>query len=245
MTQTRMEKIDELLSEVGLGRLPAADPRDKNFPMRELVRPSVAKQYTTRYWPYFHGALDQGNTPRCVGFAWTAFILATPVVHKTTPEVEAGSFATIGTPWQFAQKLYNRAQQIDEWPGENYGGTSVRAGAKVLTEQGRLSEYRWAWNADAARDYVLTRGPVILGTDWFMDMFLPDSNGWLKPTGSLAGGHAYVAIGFSRTRDAFRILNSWGKDWGQNGRAWLKRSDAAKLIDMNGEACSGLEVKTT
>lgn len=228
------------MSEVGLGRLPKADARDRDFALRQMLRRTEAKQYHTRYWPYFVGALDQGDTPRCVGFAWTAFLLSTPVTHRTTPE---GVHHGIGTPWQFAQALYERAQRIDEWPGENYAGTSVRAGAKALRELGRLVEYRWAWDADTARDYVLTRGPVIFGTDWHTEMFVPDANGWLRPRGQVVGGHAYVVIGFSRTRDAFRILNSWGKGWGQKGRAWLSRADAAALIAADGDVCSAIEQK--
>ncbi len=36
----------------------------------------------------------------------------------------------------YAFKVYKRAQQLDEWPGEDYGGSSVNAACKVLRERG-------------------------------------------------------------------------------------------------------------
>jgi hypothetical protein len=42
--------------------------------------------------------------------------------------------------------------------------------------------------------------------------------------GKAVGGHAQVVVGYSKTRDAFRVLNSWGEDWGDGGFAWIASS---------------------
>jgi C1A family cysteine protease len=34
--------------------------------------------------------------------------------------------------------------------------------------------------------------------------------------------HAILAIGFDAKKDLIKIRNSWGKDWGDNGYAWVK-----------------------
>jgi hypothetical protein len=34
------------------------------------------------------------------------------------------------------------------------------------------------------------------------------------------GGHAMVFVGYDDTRMAYRVLNSWGPDWGDNGYLW-------------------------
>jgi Papain family cysteine protease len=39
--------------------------------------------------------------------------------------------------------------------------------------------------------------------------------------GSSRGGHAMTIVGYDDARKAFRIVNSWGKDWGDSGFAWL------------------------
>ena len=40
-------------------------------------------------------------------------------------------------------------------------------------------------------------------------------------TGENLGGHAMVLIGYNDDKEAFRVLNSWGQDWGDKGYAWI------------------------
>ena len=35
------------------------------------------------------------------------------------------------------------------------------------------------------------------------------------------GGHAMVISGYDDSKHAFRIRNSWGNTWGDNGSAWI------------------------
>ena len=35
------------------------------------------------------------------------------------------------------------------------------------------------------------------------------------------GSHAMIVIGYDDARQAFRIQNSWGRDWGDGGYAWI------------------------
>ena len=227
----RAKLIEKVRARVGLGRREAKDPRDALYPLRAALPPAraIAALPESKYWS--PGAvLDQGPTPQCVAYSWTQFLLTSPIKSK---------LSVLGS--DFMQRVYREAQTVDEWPGEAYDGTSVRAGAKVLTRLGHLAEYRWAKNADEVKTYVLSRGCVIFGTNWYEGMFYPTHDGYLKIEGQIAGGHAYAIVGYSKPRDAFRILNSWGIGWGEKGRAWIKRTDAQILLDQDGEACSGLQ----
>jgi hypothetical protein len=215
----------------GLGRKVAPDPRDHGFALRAIT---PAPTRTSMMWPLVTPVLDQDDTPQCVGYAWTQFLFTAPVEHKKE---------ALGNPGIFAKQVYDAAQQLDEWPGTNYDGTSVRAGAKVLQAWGRLKEYRWAFTAQDARNFVLTRGPVILGINWYDDMFAPDAHGYLKVGGAIAGGHAILVAGYEQKRQAFRLVNSWGAGWGENGRAWLHLDDADRLLKEDGECCSAVEIK--
>lgn len=211
----------------GLGRRPAPDIRDRNFPLRALLAPPeelVVPEF--KHWVP-GPVLDQGSKPHCVGFAWKQWLQATPVRTKTGPA---------------PADIYYAAQLIDEWPGTNYDGTSVRAGAKILEQEGRFVEYRWADDLDTLRLWVLTRGPVVLGTDWYISMFDPDKHGYVKLEGSVVGGHAYLCIGYSSYRQAYRCINSWGKGWGQWGRFWVAEADMNMLLSNQGEACAAIEV---
>lgn len=38
---------------------------------------------------------------------------------------------------------------------------------------------------------------------------------------TVTGGHAMTIVGYDDAKNAFRIVNSWGKIWGDNGYAWV------------------------
>lgn len=213
------------MPEFGLGRLPAEDERDGQFRM------AVPLEVELRDYRYYRTGpvLNQGAYPHCVGYAWRQFLSSAHLMS-----IGEGPTAT---------NIYVEAQKIDEWPGENYDGTSVRGGAKYLQRVGRIGPYSWAWDATTIRSWLLSdQGTVVVGTNWYNTMFHPDGSGYLHPTGSLAGGHAYLIVGYSTDREAFRILNSWGREWGQSGRAWVAFEDMNRLISQDGEACTAIEL---
>lgn len=69
---------------------------------------------TSGWWSFY----DQGNEGSCVGFSASRMM---SLLNRRRYDAE----------W-----LYHEAQRIDEWPGEDYDGTSVRAGMDVLRTEG-------------------------------------------------------------------------------------------------------------
>jgi hypothetical protein len=231
MWRNEIMPIPEGLSiERGLGRLLSIDPRDERFPLGAIIEPpATIASRTWRVGPI----LDQGAEPQCVGFAWRAWMAAAPLMTS--------SRSAPAPDW-----IYREAQKVDEWPGEGYAGTSVRAGAKVLEALGRILEYRWAFDAATVRDHILMRGPVVLGIDWYEGMTNPDPKGIVHTTGRPEGGHAILCAGFDHRRDLFKLVNSWGPAWGIRGRAWIGFDELDFLLRRRGgEACSAIECRPT
>ncbi len=172
--------------------------------------------------------LNQGSTNSCVGHACAHFILAAPIMSHSIDAIA----------------LWRRAQEIDEFPGNEgtNSGTSVRAGFKALGERNLItSDYRWASNADETLRFVLTRGPVVVGSKWFPGMGQP-TNGVMRLTGNPGStGHAYLLFGFSPDQDAFLMANSWGPGWGINGCAFLPYDTLDQLMRQGGVVCSAIE----
>lgn len=188
---------------------------------------------------------DQGQEGACVGFAWSHELTARPYPVPSTNAL--------------ATKIYKRAQFLDPWPGENYSGTSVLAGAKATQEEVNaggltlLQEYRWAFGINDLLLVLGYRGPVVVGSDWYTGMYNTNSAGFIVKTGSIVGGHAYLARGFKavwvdkygpRTyanlnldQSYVLIRNSWGQTWGSNGDAKISVSDLASLLSAGGDAC--------
>lgn len=220
-------RLDTYLSSRGIslryGRVHVPDARDRKYRLRVS-----ASARTSRYWRDDQWTGDQGDRSSCVGFAWKAYLTSSPVSQLKRLDPDG---------------LYELCKHRDEWQGESYEGTSVRAGADVLKTLGLLSEYRWATTLDAVVNAVLELGPMVVGTDWHEGMEEPDSEGVIHLTGDVLGGHAYLLTGVNTRRQLFRIRNSWGDDWGQSGRAWLSFADFRKLLRADGEACRATEVK--
>ena len=78
-------------------------------------------------------------------------------------------------------------------------------------------------NTNEIDDWINNNGPVVVGTAWTDDMFSPDSNGLVKPTGAVAGGHCYLMLEEVDADDTYVFQNSWGASWGHNGRFKMKR----------------------
>ena len=191
--------------------------------------PTPTPQVTSKYWNDNGWWGNQGSTPQCVGYAWAHWVEDGPVEHGGIPPIIP------------PQIIYSEAQKIDEWPGENYNGTSVRAGVKYLQNTNKVLSYYWAYDVNTLIDTVFRLGPVVVGTYWYSGMFYPDSNGVIRISGGIAGGHAYVINGVDKTNQLFRIKNSWGQSWGKQGHAYISFNDMSRLISMNGEICLAVE----
>lgn len=214
----------------GLGRIYSPDDRDKGhlIPRRAVQQLPVRKTWRTTL------VLDQGNTPECVGNAGFGYLVAGPVSNKPTFN---------------AHYLYLQAQENDEWPGNDYEGSSTRGLFKALQDMGYVNGYQWAFDVEPVIAHVLTVGPVCVGTDWYAGMSEPDAKGFLNTTGPVQGGHEWLLVGGDREKHAtdgtvgtFRMVNSWGRGWNQNGRGWVSFATLDRLIKQQGEACTAKEL---
>ena len=221
--------------DFGLGRVRVEDANDERFPMRSLL-PAATSERTYRYWWPSGWWGNQGSLPHCVAYSWMHFIEDGPVTHFYESNDDHHEKPLFNTT-----SLYNEAQKVDAWPGENYDGTSVRAGAKILQKRGVIGEYRWAWDVDTVIQTLLEVGPVVAGTWWYSSMFQPDDEAIIKVEGSRAGGHAYLLNGVNTKKGLIRIKNSWGRAWGNKGFAYISFEDMDRLIREAGEACIATE----
>lgn len=224
MTEQRVLKGGYLSRDPRLDRIPQWDERNRDFPIRALIRPEMAPRSYTWASPI---VLDQGNEGACVGFAWAHELAARPV-----------KVAAVSS--DFARRLYHEAQDNDEWPGHDYEGSSTLGGAKAVSLRGYMQQYRWALDLNDLVMAVGHHGPVIVGINWYDSMFVPDAMGNIKisPNSSVAGGHDILINAVSIHLGKFGLVNSWGYGWGLKGRCFLSWDDMNRLIfGENGDAC--------
>lgn len=200
------------------GRLESFDSRSRLYPVRKMVRGLAP---VTAYWACSK-VLDQGSEGSCVGHGIAHDLIAIPVPMGWVDHL-------------YALKIYSGAKKVDEWPGEDYEGTSVLAGLKVTKSLGLCTGWDWSFSHLDTQLGIGHVGPGIAGTSWYTGMVEPDSEGWIHATGSNEGGHCYLYNGVNVEQGYFTIHNSWGPEWGQNGEAKISFSDYEKLRSNGGE----------
>lgn len=234
-----------------LGRRAAFDPAD--YPLAAIVRrrtlsaPPVSSQRSWRTGAILNQGLitcpladtehpfcrEQGF---CVGMGIRGFLSADPMRTSVGPS---------------GLDFYHAAQDLDEWPGIDYSGTSVRGGMKVLQKQGRVLTYAVPATPSEAANWLLKHGTLVAGIDWTDSMFYPDRNGFIAPSGDIIGGHCLlVSLIDSRSRFPDEWIyggpNSWGRGWNPllNGRWRMRGRDFHKLIwEQWGELFAAEEVR--
>lgn len=235
-----------------LDRMYELDWRSLNYTIDAKLGVATEPMYRPRgyTWSVNHW-FDQGPDGACVGFAFAHDLAGRPYEVEDVTENYA------------KYKIYHEAQKIDPWEGGSYPGaspvyegTSILAGAKVCQKDEFYHSYHWALSAEEVARGIAYFGPCVLGVNWYGGMFQPDAQGFIRPQGSVAGGHAILAHAvkihykrgwsgwWNRTwrdvdhdRSFVTIHNSWGRGWGSDGTAKLSLTDLQRLLNENGDAC--------
>ena len=211
------------------GYIRSTDHRDKYYAMTRVLggvhRPDrpVANKVV-----YATGRiLHQGSTRMCVGYTFAQWLQSAPLITPDGPDPTT---------------LYAEAQNRDGLP-HPHEGTTLRAALQYLQESGRIASYVWAFDVPTMVDWILKdQGTIVMGTPWYKGMNTLNAQGVVSLTGPIIDGHAYLVSGYDQERHLFRIVNSWGTEWGDYGEAWIRGDDMALLLAA-GEACCGIEQK--
>lgn len=213
-----------------LGRHVHHDPQNKSYPARGVLFAADAPlQY--KVWPRSAAAFDQGRESSCTMQSAAGVLFTDPfrlaleksarLAYNTQPERYDG---------------YRRAQDYDPWAGRNYEGSSTDAPFKMLRAERRIREWRWCFGFDDVVRTLSHYGPVGIGINWKRDMMDTDHLGFIRYTGSIMGGHAVELRAINPEHSYVSGVNSWGGDWGNNGKFRMSFHDLRAALEDNGEA---------
>lgn len=233
----------------GLGRRFAPDSRDLLHPMAAMLPGPTAPLPTNKRWNFRGAVLDQGSTQTCTAHAAAHFYRAEPIQHRRDIN-----------PYD----LYREGVLLDEWKQNDIEatypdsklqwGSSGRGMVKALEARGLIQEYRWASTLREATEWVLTRGPVLIGTNWYHDFEQPTREGFVtfksQKGGGVAGGHETLLRGVDTTKGIALVVNSWGPGWNSGkakkcpkGHFLISFEDLERLFHEDGDAVSPIEKK--
>lgn len=188
------------------------DPRSRDWRMGSVlqIKPQRSRRWACKY------RLDQGQQGACVGFAGAHQIGAAPMQQHTS--------------WDHAVLYYHGAQKFDQWPGEKDEGSSVLGLMKFWKSQNIISEYRWCITFREVIQALSEHGPLNIGTPWPSGMNRPDHDGQVRYEGETKSAHSVILDELDMERERIWILNSWGRRWGVDGRAWMTFADVRKMM---------------
>ncbi len=121
---------------------------------------------------------------------------------------------------------------------------SRRPPADVKREAGQWRIQSWRTvdltSLSAIKEQIAKGNPVVIGmyvNDAFTEL---TGDTVFKEMGRDGGGHAMVVVGYDDRKRAFRLINSWGDSWGENGFGWISydsfkaRTDEAYVATVAG-----------
>lgn len=203
-----------------MGRaFPSHDPANRAFPTRGFLHAAEAP-IVDRTWRRGR-AYSQGQKPWCVAYTAKGMLNTKPFSGFEPYSRRAR--------YSFAD-FYAGAQRNDDWPGEDYDGTSAGGVLKYLQSVGIISEYRWCFGMTDVLQTLSHHGPVSIGAWWKDGMWEPDSQHLVKYEGAKVGGHQFEAIGVHPADEEVEFMNSWDSSWGDRGRFRMKYDQFEALL---------------
>jgi Papain family cysteine protease len=228
MARTRKSKLSKL------------DARPDTLDFRDLMyTPSLVEVPTRIPLESYKKAevpiLDQGQEGACTGFGLATVANYLLRSRKVVPDKDGCS----------PRMLYEMAKRYDEWPGEDYSGSSARGAIKGWHKHGVCSATSWPYDpkkpdrlTDARTSDALKRPLGAYYRVNHKDIVAMHSSlaevGILYATGTVHSGwddvgkggivpysekvegvHAFAIVAYDE--HGFWIQNSWGKDWGAQG----------------------------
>lgn len=225
----------------GLGWVPNDfDERDVTWTPKATARP--AKLPLLSLERFIPKILNQGATGSCVGQAVESSIaireslLGLPYNPPSARAVYLMARATHGSLKDDSGTYPRAAWKVlgkhgcplkNEWPWDAAKINDIPPSVMLLNgfkNSGFRYEHIFELGNAKLERIRLAIGegyPVFFGTEVHDGFALHTGPGVYAPRGRSLGGHAMVIVGSRPEDGAFRVLNSWGRSWGDGGLAWV------------------------
>jgi len=179
----------------------------------------------TMFWPRKCDPFDQGSLGSCTGNAMIGAVMTMPI-WKGQQLIESDCV-----------NLYSEATKLDNiygsYPPDDTGSSGI-AVAKAAKRDGIIKGYHHAFSLQKSLA-ALSKGPVIIGINWYEGFDRANENGLIEIDGSIRGGHEVVLDGIDVENGLVWGTNSWGLGYGLKGRFNMTFGTLKRLLKQNGD----------
>ena len=241
--------------KAGWGMLPSP-PDERDYPLAAIADP-VALPPAVRMDDLIPFTMDQGQCGTCVAFsgAQVGNVFAdckdalpekglSPLFLYIRCKQEDGIPEQEGTYLRVALKVMQKDGIAPEkvLPYSRLPQDAcllfpeVTAAHITAAQDYRIKAYARLYTVGEMKQ-ALAAGKLIMAGVLVTDSFLSPVDGVVPlPWGKVLGGHAIVFCGYDDAKKAFRMVNSWGKSWGEEGFGWLPYAFCEWESDLGMEA---------
>jgi C1A family cysteine protease len=150
---------------------------------------------------------------------------------KSSADCQSGSYFVSPNDNQLGALDLLQQQGVCLWQAQPYTdrscGTQPTSAQRTEAAPYKISRYERVsgFSTDDLKRLLVGQSPIVIGAT--VDEGFADADArfvWASRQGQNLGGHALVIVGYDNTRQAFKLMNSWGTGWGDAGYSWLAYS---------------------
>ncbi|MEY8758228.1 C1 family peptidase [Chryseobacterium tongliaoense] len=194
---------------------------------------------------------DQGNEGSCV--AWATAYAATSILEANfrgvtqarSPEYvynqiklgscDGGSYTSNGLNLIKNQGV---CSMVEMPYNDTECSTQPTTSQKTAASTHKLVSWATVSNSNITniKNLLSANLPIVIGITVDEEFKNLKNTGWIlkKRSGKVLGGHAICVVGYDDAKQAFKIQNSWGTSWADNGYFWIDYTLFAKNQYLGG-----------
>jgi hypothetical protein len=228
---------DRIPEEVVEGKRLGRHLRHDSRSLQYLVPRVDPETLSSKKWRRTVPSFDQGDLGSCTGNAAVGLLATEPFASTLVDQVAAGK---VKYDENEAVSVYSAATALDNYPGQyppQDTGSDGLAVAQVLRSRGFVSGFNHAIDLNTMAS-ALQSGPVMVGVNWYEGFDNPASDGRVKISGRVRGGHEFEVNEIDIENRVFWAVQSWGPSWGKDGTFYFSFDDMIRLFNEQGDCTS-------